>query len=242
MIINYKVESNEALKHIAIIMDGNGRWAKQRLLPKIIGHKNGVKSVEKIIESAQKLGIQYLTLYAFSSENWSRPQDEVNDLMSLFKHYLTTKAHKIIENGIRIIFIGNRSKISIDIVLLMEEIEEASKINQFTLIIAFSYGGRDEIREAALHMSHFLISQKHNQNDIKNIEPNFFDQFINIHNIPDPDLLIRTGGDFRISNFLLWQLAYTELYFTNKLWPDFGHDDLLSAIYEFNSRERRYGK
>lgn len=226
-------------KHIAVIMDGNGRWAEQKMLPKKIGHRQGMIAVEKLIKSCQKYGVEYLTLYAFSSENWNRPQAEIIDLMDLLKEYLETQVTKLIEQNVRIIFIGDHYKLDEDIRLLMHASEEKSRNNQFVLRLAVSYGARNEIRNAAVNMAQYILE---NSIDINSINIELFDKFININNIPDPDLLIRTSGEYRVSNFLLWHIAYTELYFTDKLWPDFTEQDFIKALENFNSRERRYGK
>ncbi len=230
-------------KHIAIIMDGNGRWAKQKMLPKNLGHRYGAKAAEKIIKACKELNIKYLTLYAFSSENWQRPKAEVNNLMMLLKSYLKDNISKILSNGVKILFIGDHSELDIEIQNLMQDaIEKSTNNSDLTLILAISYGGRNEIRHAAFEMLKYAISNNFDKESLKQLPNNFFDRFMVMNNIPDPDLLIRTGGEHRISNFLLWQLAYTELYFTDKLWPDFDEIDLKLAIKNFANRERRYGK
>ena len=224
--------------HIAIIMDGNGRWAKAKNVPKLIGYQKGIKVAQNIIEYSKYLGIRYLTLYAFSLENWQRPKKEVEELMQIFKFYLRKELRNLINQDIKIIFIGNHSKLDEDIRNLMSKIEKKSLNNKFHLIIAISYSARNEIIEAITTL------YKKNQsilNNKCNIE-NRFESVINPHNIPNPDLLIRTSGEKRLSNFLLWQIAYTELYFTNKPWPAFSKCDLIDAINDFNKRERTYGK
>lgn len=239
--------------HIAVIMDGNSRWAKQRLLPKIKGYKQGAIAAENIIDLCEKYGVQYLTLFAFSSENWSRPKSEINILMKLLKRHLIINIQRIHKKDIKIIFIGDHSKLPEDINKLMQKIMKDSERNKkMTLIVAISYGGRDQIRKAAVDMVKAFLGKnnkdKGRNKDIKNstniidIENIKFDDFLDTKNIPDPDLLIRTSGEKRISNFLLWQLAYTELYFTNTLWPDFDEKCLLLALKNFTNRERRYGK
>ena len=225
-------------QHIAIIMDGNGRWAREKNLPKIIGYQKGVESAQKIIESSKDLGIKYLTLYAFSLENWQRPKDEVAKLMDMFRGYLKKDIEKLIKKDIRIIFIGDRSKLDEDIKSLMKKAEDKSLGNTFCLIIAMSYGAKNEITRAILKLSEQCDKESLNKNNIEEL----FESAINPHSIPNPDLLIRTSGEKRLSNFLLWQIAYTELYFTNKYWPDFAKQDLLDAIDNFNKRERKYGK
>jgi len=225
-------------QHIAIIMDGNGRWAREKNLPKIIGYQKGIESAQKIIESSKDLGIKYLTLYAFSLENWQRPKDEVAKLMDMFRGYLKKDIEKLIKKDIRIIFIGDRSKLDEDIKNSMKEAEDKSSDHTFCLIIAMSYGAKNEIARAILKLCEQYDKESLNE---KNIEK-LFESVINPHKIPNPDLLIRTSGEKRLSNFLLWQVAYTELYFTNKNWPDFAKQDLLDAIDDFNKRERKYGK
>lgn len=222
--------------HIAIVMDGNGRWATARKLPKKIGHKKGAANAKQIALDCKDLGIKYLTLYAFSSENWHRPQDEVQDLMNLLREYLKSDAKELVSNNIRLKFIGDIASLDKDIQDSIKRIEEESKHHQFTLVLAISYGGRDEIRNAAVR---FAIDV---QND--NIAPNVesFDKYLYTSDIPDPDLFIRTSGEYRVSNFLLWQIAYSELYFTNILWPDFNKAELIKAIENFSLRDRRYGR
>ena len=225
-------------QHIAIIMDGNGRWAREKKLPKIIGYQKGIESAQKIIESSKDLGIKYLTLYAFSLENWHRPKEEVVKLMDMFRGYLKKDIEKLIKKDIRIIFIGDRSKLDEDIKISMKEVEDKSLKNSFCLIIAMSYGAKNEIARAILKLSEQYDKESLNKNNIEEL----IESVINPHKIPNPDLLIRTSGEKRLSNFLLWQIAYTELYFTNKYWPDFAKQDLLDAINDFNKRERKYGK
>ena len=226
-------------KHIAIIMDGNRRWAKKRGLPKILGHKQGIKTIQNIVKYSQSIGVKYLTFYAFSLENWQRPKVEVDGLMQIFREYLNNDIKSLIENNTRVIFIGQHDKLEADIRKAMKDVEEASSTNNFYLIIALSYGSTDEILSAAVKFSKLYDEEKHNNTEkIRNL----FGTIINPHNIPNPDLLIRTAGEQRLSNFLLWQLAYTELFFTSKLWPDFNKNDLMDAIEDFNKRERRYGK
>jgi undecaprenyl diphosphate synthase len=225
-------------QHIAIIMDGNGRWAREKNLPKIIGYQRGIESAQKIIEYSKDLGIKYLTLYAFSLENWQRPKNEVAKLMNMFRDYLKNDIEKLIKKDIRIIFIGDRLKLDEDIRDSMKQVEDKSLQNSFCVIIAMSYGARNEITSAILKLGEQYANESLNQNNIEEL----FESAINPHGIPNPDLLIRTSGEKRLSNFLLWQIAYTELYFTNKYWPDFAKQDLLDAIEDFNKRERKYGK
>jgi undecaprenyl diphosphate synthase len=229
----------KAPKHIAIIMDGNGKWAKSKFVPKNIGHKKGAETAEKIINACKKLEVKYLTLYAFSSENWHRPKEEVKYLMDLLEDYLKNHLPKLIEQGIKVRFLGNRDALSENIKALMSNAEEISKNFDFTLLIAISYGSRDEIREAAIEFAKDLKAKDLDPSKVDKIE---FDKYLYTHGIPDPDLLIRTGGELRLSNFLLWQLSYSELYFTDKTWPDFSEQDLIEAINVYKTRTRRYGR
>lgn len=224
--------------HIAIIMDGNGRWAKSKFLPASAGHKKGANVAKLITRSCKKLGASYLTLFAFSSENWNRPKEEVSYLMDLLREYLRSDINELINEDIKIKFIGDRSKLESDIIELINSVEEKSKNNSFTLVLALSYGSRDEIRNAAFRMHESIISSNLESNTLT---PEYFDQFLYTKDIPDPDLLIRTSGEHRISNFLLWQIAYSEIIFTNTLWPDFSEKDLVEAFEEFKKRDRRFG-
>ena len=225
--------------HIAIIMDGNGRWAKARGLPRVAGHQRGADSVRTAIESAIKYGVRYLTLYSFSSENWKRPADEVSDLMGLLRRYLRSEIAELHKNGVRLRVIGERFDFSADIVDLIEECEKRTAGNtRLDLIIALSYGGRTEIANAAK-----VIAEKTKAGEITpdQIDENLLESYLETSGIPDPDLLIRTSGEKRISNFLLWQLAYAEFIFLDTLWPDFTQEDFYSAISEYGRRERRFG-
>lgn len=226
-------------EHIAIIMDGNGRWAKARGLPRIAGHKRGAEAVRKTVEAAAKAGVSYLTLFGFSSENWKRPEREVGDLMGLLRLYLKSEVNELKKNGIRLSVIGDRSRFDRDIVRMIEQAEaETAGGERLTLILALSYGGRYEIVSAARELAQKAAA---GELDPADIDDKTFASHLDTAGVPDPDLLIRTSGEQRISNFLLWQLAYTELVFTDVLWPDFGAADLAVAIDDFNSRERRYG-
>lgn len=227
-------------KHIAIIMDGNRRWAKKHGMPKTFGHKKGAENVVKITRAMKESGVKYLTLYAFSTENWQRSEDEVNALMQLLREYLEKELKEIMENNVRIIFIGEREMLSEDIRLKMADIEEKSANNTaLTLCIALSYGSRQEILCAVKKAMKLATDKKMNPEDMTDEK---FSSLLYTADIPDPDILIRTSGEQRISNYLLWQLAYTELFFTDTLWPDFDKEELLSIIKNFNLRERRYGK
>ena len=226
-------------RHVAIIMDGNGRWAEAQNLPRIEGHRNGAKSVRVAIQSSIKYSIRYLTLYGFSSENWSRPHDEVADLMGLLQRYLKSEITELHQNGIRLRIIGNRDDLSSDIVMLIEDSENKTVENKkLDLIIALSYGGRNEITEAAKRLAEKVKNGIIRPNQISE---KIFARQLYTPDIPDPDLLIRTSGEKRLSNFLLWQIAYSELVFIDTLWPDFSESDFLSALVEFEGRERRYG-
>ena len=226
-------------RHIAIIMDGNGRWAKARGLPRIAGHRRGADAVRRTLEAAGELGVPYLTLFGFSSENWKRPHDEVDDLMGLLRHYLRGEIAELHRNGVRLRVIGDRGRLSADIVALIENAETLTHDNQaINLTVALSYGGRAEIVAAARAVAAKAAS---GQLAPEAIDENLIAKHLFTADLPDPDLLIRTSGEQRISNFLLWQCAYAELVFTKTLWPDFGRADLEQAITEFGGRERRYG-
>ncbi len=226
----------EKPQHIAIIMDGNGRWAKKRLMPRISGHKRGLESVKTVITQCQKLNIPFLTLFAFSTENWLRPTQEVDFLMSLFQDSIKKESSSLIKNNIRFKLIGDRKPFPKKLIDKIKDLENLTEKNTgLTLSIAINYGGRWDIVNAVNEYrkkNHFKkpFTQK---NLIQNLSLNF---------APDPDLLIRTGGEKRISNFLIWQFSYTELYFTETLWPDFNEKAFTSALIEFQKRERRYGK
>jgi undecaprenyl diphosphate synthase len=225
--------------HVAIIMDGNGRWARARGLPRVAGHKRGADAVRRTIRAAAEIGIRYLTLFGFSSENWKRPADEVNDLMGLLRHYLRAELAELHQNGVRIRVIGDRSRLAPDIVSLIENAETTTAANSgLTLIVALSYGARAEIAMAVRSLARRLAAGEIAPSDIDEdaVAASLWTQAI-----PDPDLIIRSSGEKRLSNFLLWQSAYSELVFVDTLWPDFGKDDLVAAIHEFHRRERRYG-
>jgi undecaprenyl diphosphate synthase len=220
-------------------MDGNGRWAQSRGMPRIAGHRQGAESVRVAVKSAVDLGIQYLTLYGFSIENWKRPMTEVTALMGLLRLYLRQEIEELNYNGIRIRFIGERERLAPDIVALIEEAESRTAKNaKLTLIIALSYGARQEITTAAREMARKASS---GEIDLADIDEALLEAHLATAGIPDLDLVIRTSGEKRVSNFLLWQLAYAELVFVDALWPDFARRDLEEAINEFHRRERRYG-
>jgi undecaprenyl diphosphate synthase len=226
--------------HVAIIMDGNGRWARLRGKERVFGHQQGVNAVREVIECAAELGLRFLTLYAFSTENWDRPDDEISALMGIMVQSLNNETDTLIRNNIRLKAIGDVNRLAGDVrKRLFETVELTSSANGLTLIIALSYSSRWEILNATRKLAA----------DVKNgllepmaIEKDDFEKYLTTYGIPDPELLIRTSGELRISNFLLWQLAYTELYFTELLWPDFGKEEFYKAIIDFQKRERRFGK
>jgi undecaprenyl diphosphate synthase len=225
--------------HIAIIMDGNGRWAKSRGLPRTAGHRKGVEAVRRTVQAAGELGIGYLTLYGFSSENWKRPADEIFDLMGLLRRYLRAETADLHRSNVRLRMIGDRATLDGDIVALIEGAEEQMQANTgLNLTVALSYGGRQELTAAARIIAAEVAAGRLRPEEI---DEALFERHLSTHGIPDPDLLIRTSGEQRVSNFLLWQTAYTELVFSDVLWPDFGRDELEAAIREYGRRERRYG-
>ncbi len=225
--------------HVAIIMDGNGRWARARGLVRTSGHKRGADATRAVVSGAVELGISYLTLYGFSSENWKRPADEVDDLMGLLRMYLRSEIADLHRNGVRLRVIGDRSRLARDIVALIENAEAQTRGNTtLNLTIALSYGARDEIVQAARRIAEDVAAGRKSPDEI---DAEGFAEYLATSGIPDPDLVIRTSGEKRLSNFLLWQSAYAELMFTDKLWPDFTKQDLEDAIGEFHRRERRYG-
>lgn len=218
--------------HIAIIMDGNGRWAEKRGLPRTLGHKEGANALRKIITYAGKIGVKYLTVYAFSTENWKRSKDEVDALMFLFKTYLKNEEKSIMKNNVRFLVSGRKDDVSPSLLEAIKKLEDKSKNNTgLTLNIAFNYGGRAEIVDA---VNSILKS------GIDNLAEENFSKYL-YNNIPDPELLVRTSGELRISNFLLWQIAYSEIYITDALWPDFDEKELDKAIESYNGRDRRFG-
>lgn len=225
--------------HVAIILDGNGRWAKKRHLPRNYGHTKGSKVVEKICEEAYNIGISYLTIYAFSTENWKRPDDEVEALMKLLKSYLKSCIHTCKKNNMRVKVLGDISRLSDDIKKSIAELENVSAENTgLNFQVALNYGSRDEILRGIKNLIKDYDNKEITLDEINN---ELFSNYLDTKGIPDPDLLIRTSGEQRLSNYLLWQLAYSELYFTDVLWPDFTKEDLLKAIESYNNRDRRYG-
>ena len=226
-------------QHVAIILDGNGRWAKSKGMPRNYGHAQGSKNVERICEDAYKMGIKYLTVYAFSTENWSRPKGEVDALMTLLRNYMKTCLNTAKKNRMKVRVIGDKTGLDPDIQTRIRELEEASKDNDgLNFTIAINYGSRDEIARAVRHISEDVAAGKL---DPTSVTEETISNYLDTAGIPDPDLLIRTSGELRLSNFLMWQLGYTEFYFTNTPWPDFTKEELAEAIEKYNSRDRRYG-
>ena len=226
--------------HVAIIMDGNGRWARKRLLNRIKGHEQGVETVRKIVRACSEIGISYLTLYAFSTENWQRPKSEVAALMILLKQFLKSERQELMDNNIRLNAIGQIERLPADVQRVLHEFMALTKKNdQMCLNLALSYGGRAEIVKVVKEIA---IKAKDGRLDPDSITSELVSDHLYTGQIPDPDLLIRTSGEMRISNFLLWQLAYTEIYVTDTLWPDFGKDELLRILQDYQRRERRFGK
>lgn len=220
-------------------MDGNGRWAKARHMPRTYGHAQGAKVLEQTLEDCDDLGIKYFTVYAFSTENWSRPYDEVSAIMDLFRQYLKGAGEKCMKNNVKLMLIGERSRLSADLRESAERIEKLTQNNTgIRFILAINYGGRDELTRAAKKMA---LEVEKGALKPEDITQETIEGFLDTRGIPDPDLLIRTSGEMRLSNFLLWQLAYTEFYFTDVAWPDFNKDELIKAIRKYSSRDRRYG-
>jgi undecaprenyl diphosphate synthase len=234
-----QIDTDNLPRHIAIIMDGNGRWAQKHTLGRIRGHHKGAKSVRTVVRACREIGIQYLTLYAFSTENWERPDEEVQALMRLLEDYLTKEVAELNEQGIRLTAIGDTARLNPAVQEKLKDAMEITKANdKMTLNLALSYGGRDEIIHA---VKTIVRDHQDGKIDAGGIDKEVFSNYLYTSDIPDPDLLIRTSGECRISNFLLWQLAYAELYFTKVLWPDFSKDDLYRAIDSYQKRERRFG-
>ncbi|NMC37232.1 MAG: isoprenyl transferase [Bacteroidales bacterium] len=240
MSLKEKINAEKLPAHIAIIMDGNGRWAKQKGMDRIFGHRQGVNAVREVIEAAAELGIKYLTLYAFSTENWGRPDEEVNALMGIMVQSLNDETDKLIRNNIKLTAIGDVGRLADDVRnRFLESISLTSSSTGLTLVVAMSYSSRWEITEAARRLSADICSGKILAGSVG---PEEFEKYLSTSEIPDPELMIRTSGELRISNFLLWQIAYTELYFTDILWPDFSKEEFYKAIIDFQKRERRFGK
>ena len=226
-------------EHVAMILDGNGRWAKKRGLPRQMGHKKGCETLEQVVEDAARIGIRYLTVYGFSTENWKRPEAEVGALMQLFRFYAKRLLKIAKEHDVRVKMIGERNRFAPDLIAAINSLEEETKdAKGMTFIIAVNYGGRDEITRAVRRV---MEDAKAGKLSPEEMDETVFSSYLDTAGIPDPDLLIRTSGELRLSNYLLWQLAYTELYVTDCLWPDFNKEELLKAIETFNGRDRRYG-
>jgi undecaprenyl diphosphate synthase len=226
-------------RHVAIIMDGNGRWAAERGLPRSIGHRSGVEAVRRTVRAAIELGIPYLTVYSFSSENWSRPADEIDDLMRLMKRFIRRDLAELHQNNVRLLMIGERESVDPEMLALIDEARELTRANTgLTLVIAFNYGSRAEIARAARRLAEEVAQGRLDPEDIT---PERVAGALDTGGLPDPDLLIRTSGEMRLSNFLLWQSAYTELVFLDAYWPDFGRELLDEAIAQYRARERRFG-
>ena len=237
---NHFLDKNNIPKHVAIIMDGNGRWAKQKGEMRIFGHTNGVESVRESLTAAAEIGVKYLTLYAFSTENWNRPKEEVAALMDLLVKAIYDEVEELNEKGVRLETIGNTSILPVSCREALTKAKERTKDNdKITLILALSYSSRWEIAQAVKTMAEESITGKLN---VETINEDLISSYLSTSNFPDPELLIRTSGENRVSNFLMWQLAYTELYFTETLWPDFKKEHFFKAIKDYQDRERRFGK
>ncbi len=235
-----KLNIGNVPKHVAIIMDGNGRWAAKHGIERIFGHEHGVESVRSTVEGAGEIGVKYLTLYAFSTENWERPKSEVDALMSLLVQAIEGETDELMKNNVRLGAIGDLSKLPADVLNKLNEcIRVLDKNTGLNLVLALSYSSKWEITDAVRKIADDVKKDKIKTTDI---DDKLFEKYLSTTGIPDPELLIRTSGEFRISNFLLWQIAYSELYFTDVLWPDFRKEDLFKAVCDFQNRERRFGK
>ena len=235
-----EIDPDKLPQHIAIIMDGNGRWAERHAMGRVLGHRKGAESVRVVVRSCRRIGISCLTLYAFSMENWLRPKAEVRALLQLLKEYLVNEVQEMMDQDIRLTAIGNLDSLGAPVLMKLRETIERTAGNQgMVLNLALSYGGRDEIATAVGRMVSDGLAGKIKPADVTK---ELCQRYLYTSGLPDPDLLIRTGGEYRISNFLLWQMAYTEFYFTDILWPDFREPDLMEAIAEYQQRERRFGR
>lgn len=235
-----EIDPDKLPQHIAIIMDGNGRWAGRHAMGRVLGHRKGAESVRVVVRTCRRIGLSCLTLYAFSMENWLRPKAEVRALLKLLEEYLVNEAQEMMDQGIRLTAIGNLDSLGAPVLMKLQETIERTAGNQgMVLNLALSYGGRDEIATAAGRMVSDSLAGKIKPEDVTK---ELLQRYLYTSALPDPDLLIRTGGEYRISNFLLWQMAYTEFYFTDILWPDFREPDLMEAIAEYQQRERRFGR
>jgi len=235
-----RLDKNRIPKHVAVIMDGNGRWAESHGKARVFGHESGVESVRSVVEGAGEIGVKHLTLYAFSTENWERPKEEVDALMGLLVHAIDNESELLMKNNVRLTTIGDVSKMPLKVKERLDGcIGLLSGNTGLNLILALSYSSKWEIVNAVKNLAQDSIEGKVKP---EMINDKLFEEYLNTAELPDPELLIRTSGEFRISNFLLWQIAYSELYFTEKLWPDFRKEDLFEAIFDFQNRERRFGK
>jgi undecaprenyl diphosphate synthase len=240
MSLREQINTDKLPVHVAIIMDGNGRWARQRGMERNLGHEQGANAVREVIECASEIGLKYLTLYTFSTENWRRPDDEISALMRIMVQSLNNETETLIKNNVRLWVVGDLQRLAEDVrARLFETIRLTSSANGLNLVVALSYSSRWEIVEAARKLADDVINNKIASSQIDEVA---FEKYLTTYGIPDPELMIRTSGELRISNFLLWQLAYTELYFTDQLWPDFGKEDFYKAVLDYQKRERRFGK
>jgi undecaprenyl diphosphate synthase len=240
MAIINDIDKTKLPKHVAIIMDGNGRWAKQKGKNRVFGHQEGARSVKEIVKIAGEIGVEYLTLYAFSTENWNRPKLEVEALMTLLVSSINTETKELLENNVKLLAIGNHDALPPKVKKKLYQAIDVTKNNTgLKLVLALSYSSKWEILEAVKTIAGKV---RDGAIDVDDIKEELFDQYLTTRNIPNPELMIRTSGEYRISNFLLWQLAYSEFYFTQTLWPDFGRAEFLDAIVDYQKRERRFGK
>ena len=238
--VSTRLDKDQLPRHVAVIMDGNGRWAQRRSLSRVEGHQRGKDAVRAVVETSREIGLQYLTLYAFSTENWQRPVGEVRALMGLLRRYLRTELRRMMNYNIRLRAAGDLSRLPVAVRRALEAVILATRSNSgLTVVLAVSYGAREEIVAATRALA---TAVRKGQLDPQEIDEQRFAQHLWTADIPDPDLLIRTGGELRLSNFLLWQLAYTELYVTDTLWPDFGREEFLLALADYQGRERRFGR
>jgi undecaprenyl diphosphate synthase len=238
--VNTLIEKERLPRHVAVIMDGNGRWAQRRGLNRNEGHKRGKDAVRAVVETSREIGLKYLTLYSFSSENWQRPASEVRALMSLLHRYLRTELQRMMKKNIRLLAVGNLDRLPLVVRKALEKAIATTRHNDgLTVVLAISYGAREEIVAATRSLA---AAVQQGRLTLAEIDEQCFARHLWTHDIPDPDLLIRTGKEFRLSNFLLWQLAYTEIYVTDTLWPDFGREEFLHALVDYQGRERRFGR
>jgi undecaprenyl diphosphate synthase len=235
----HRLSKEKLPRHLAIIMDGNGRWAEKRSLDRIAGHQQGAETVRTIVQDCRKIGIPYLTLFAFSSENWSRPREEVDALMFLLKEFLLSELKEMLGHGIRLQAIGDLPRLPKEVnVVLNDAIKQTAGETGMTLTLALSYGGRDDILQAIRRL---MVLCREGNLSPEELNENLFSRYLWTTHLPEPDLLIRTSGELRVSNFFLWQLAYTEIYVTSTLWPDFRSEELIQALLDYQERERRFG-